>query len=158
MNQSMLKPKRYVFVIWSEQFEEAIASIFVTELREAGIAVKVVGLSPPNAGGAHGLVLVPDLTLEEALPLAMSVTTVILPCQVRGFRRLVDEPRLTEFLHLVRDNPVGVIIGPFPGHQRRQLHLLHPILMEAHVYPPDEQLFIYVRELASTLHSMRPER
>ena len=33
-----------VFVLWGSQFDEAPATIFITEFRNAGLRVKVVGL------------------------------------------------------------------------------------------------------------------
>ena len=66
----MRKLNDYVLVLWAERFDEAAATIFVTVLREAGLRVKVVGLTPPPVSGAHGLALVPDLSLDQALPLA----------------------------------------------------------------------------------------
>ena len=51
---------RYVFVLWGAQFDEAPATVFVSELRNAGINVKVVGLHGQHITGAHGISLKPD--------------------------------------------------------------------------------------------------
>ena len=63
----MTKPVQYVFVLWGKGFYEASATIFVTELRRAGLRVKVVGLTQRRTSGAFGLALVPDVTLDQIL-------------------------------------------------------------------------------------------
>ena len=35
----------HIFVLWGNGFDEAMTAIFVTELRRAGLRVKVVGLT-----------------------------------------------------------------------------------------------------------------
>ncbi len=37
--------QNYVFVLWGEQFDELAAVVFVTELRDIGLCVKIVGLT-----------------------------------------------------------------------------------------------------------------
>ncbi len=64
----MPRTQDYVFVLWGDRFEEVAATIFVAELRQAGLRVKVVSLTRRRVNGGHGLALLPDLTLEEALP------------------------------------------------------------------------------------------
>ncbi|NJN98486.1 MAG: DJ-1/PfpI family protein [Anaerolineales bacterium] len=83
----MARHRDYVFVLWADQFEEAPATIFVTELREAGLRVKVVGATPAPISGLHGLALVPDLTLDQALTLLAQVICLIIPQTGRGYLR-----------------------------------------------------------------------
>jgi hypothetical protein len=52
-----------ILLLWSDRFDEAATAIFATELRQAGLAVKVVGLAGHQAAGSSGLVLGADLTL-----------------------------------------------------------------------------------------------
>ncbi len=56
-----------VFVLWATNFDEAAASVFVSELRDAGLRVQVVGLHGQQIAGARGLVLGADMWLDEAL-------------------------------------------------------------------------------------------
>ncbi len=89
-----------VLVLWAPRFDELAATVFVTALREAGLKVKLVSLSRRFAGGSHGLGLVPDLSLEEALPLAGAVTCIVLPCGAGDVRRIAQDPRVRELLWL----------------------------------------------------------
>ena len=107
----MLKANDYVFVLWGDKFEEAAATIFVTAFREAGIRVKVIGLTAQRISGAHGLALVPDLTLDQALRLASNAVCVILPYTSRGIKRLRNDPRIMEFFSLANSNNARLRFG-----------------------------------------------
>ena len=85
----MIQNNDYIFVLWASEFEETTATIFVTELRQAGLPVKIVGLTRRISKGAHGLALVPDITLEQAIPLASQ------PFMVRE----VSDPNSRELCH-----------------------------------------------------------
>jgi hypothetical protein len=86
------------FVLWGHHCDEAAAVIFVTTLREVGLRVKVVGISGRRHAGAHGLTLTPDLTLSQALPLAMRARCVIIPCDFAQLTGFLNDPRLRQFL------------------------------------------------------------
>ena len=88
-------PKRQgdIFVLWGHRFDEATATILITELRKAGLRVKVVGLTRQLASGSYGLALVHDLTLEQALPLAHQTCCLIIPSKMPGIKRLEKNPR-----------------------------------------------------------------
>ena len=56
----MSKPDNYIFVLWADKFEEVTATVFITELRKAGLRAKLVGLTRQQTSGAYGLALAPD--------------------------------------------------------------------------------------------------
>lgn len=89
---------KIAFVLWADRFDEALAALFVAELRKAGLRVKLVSLASQPSSGAYGLTLVPDLTLEQALPLVGQASCVVIPCGAAGLKRLKNDPRLQEFL------------------------------------------------------------
>ncbi|MFZ2359376.1 MAG: DJ-1/PfpI family protein [Anaerolineae bacterium] len=89
---------KMVFVLWADRFDETLAALFVAELRKAGLRVKLVSLAGQPSPGAYGLTLVPDLSLEQALPLAQQASCVVIPCGAAGLKRLKNDPRLQEFL------------------------------------------------------------
>ncbi len=97
---------KLAFVLWADRFDETIAALFVAELRKAGLRVKLVSLAGQPSSGAYGLTLVPDLTLEQALPLAQQASCVVIPCGDAGLKRLKSDPRLQEFL--VQTHEAGV--------------------------------------------------
>lgn len=139
----------YVFVLWGSNFEEVVASIFVTECREAGLRVKLVGLTPLHISGSHGLVLVPDLTLDQALPLAGDALCVVIPYTAPGLKRLKNDPRITKFFQQAQANQARFVIGPL-----QEMELANEPLFsgkELIVYPDSEELTPFVRQLAVSL-------
>ena len=136
----------YVFVLWGEEFEEAVAAIFVTELREAGLRVKLVGLTPPYIRGAHGLVLVPDLTLDQALPLAARTICLVIPHTSPGLKRLKNDPRLRKFFEAASAHQTRFVIGAGNG---AELGLGAPDRVM--VYPEREDIVEFARTLAGSL-------
>lgn len=89
---------KMVFVLWADRFDETLAALFVADLRKAGLRVKLVSLAGQPSSGAYGLTLVPDLTLEQALPMAQQASCVVIPCGDAGLKRLKNDPRIQQFL------------------------------------------------------------
>lgn len=89
---------KIAFILWADRFDETLAALFVAELRKARLRVKLVSLAGQPSSGAYGLTLVPDLTLEQALPMAQQASCVVIPCGDAGLKRLKNDPRLQEFL------------------------------------------------------------
>jgi hypothetical protein len=117
----------YVFVLWGDNFEEATAVIFVTELRRTGRLVKLVGLHPPPINGARGVALVPDLMLDQA-------------------------PRLGEFFCRAHSNKAKFVIGPPNETNVADLELI-PDPQNVITYADSDGLNEFVRELARYLPS-----
>jgi hypothetical protein len=90
----------YVFVLWAEQFDERLATTFITAFRKLGLRVRVVGLDGATAKGRYGLGLVIDITLGNAINLAEQAICIILPCQQANLQRVSADPRLYMFLAL----------------------------------------------------------
>lgn len=90
--------QRCCFVLWGEQCDEVAAVLFITTLRAIGIRVWVVGIGGKRNCGAHGLALVSDLALEQALPLAGQSMAVIIPCRAEQWVHFLNDPRLVAFL------------------------------------------------------------
>jgi hypothetical protein len=149
----MSKFSDYVFVLWGDQFEEVAATIFVTELREAGLRVKVVGLTPRRISGAYGLALVPDLTLDQALSLAAKAVCLVIPYRSRGLKRLKNDPRLRDFFSRVQANKARFVIGQLNGDDLANLDLFPISADNVVVYPDKEELVEFARELAGSLSS-----
>ncbi|MCB0206497.1 MAG: DJ-1/PfpI family protein, partial [Anaerolineae bacterium] len=72
-----------IFVLWANNFDEAAASVFITELRDAGLRVQVVGLHGQQIAGAHGLVLGPDVRMDEAQRYGDDARCLIIPAALR---------------------------------------------------------------------------
>ena len=101
----------YAFILWGDNFEERVATVFATEFRQLGICVKIVGLTGLQASGLNGLSLTSDLTLGEALPLAGKAICVIIPCSAVRLHQSEDDPRLPQFLQQALANDAHCIIS-----------------------------------------------
>lgn len=89
----MTRPET-TLILWSAGFDELTAAVFVTILRKAGIQARLVGLPCIPTPGVNGLVLTPDMTLEQAIALAEHVSAIIAPASASALRRLSDDPRV----------------------------------------------------------------
>lgn len=90
--------QRCCVVLWGEQCDEVAAVLFVTTLRAVGLRVWIVGISGRRNNGAHGLALVTDMALDEALLLAPQTVAVIIPGSTEQWEHFLNDPRLVEFL------------------------------------------------------------
>ena len=108
----MSKPHSYILLLWAAGFDEAAASIFVTELRQAGRQVKVISLTRRQTRGAHGLALVPDLTLSQAFPLLPQTSHLIIPADSLHLHRLANDPSLVDFLEQARGHDISILLQP----------------------------------------------
>jgi hypothetical protein len=151
----MPKDDGYVFVLWGDNFEEVTASVFITELRAAGLRVKVVGLVPQRIRGSHGLALVPDLTLDQALVLAHKSRCVIIPYAAPGIKRLKNDPRLSEFFQQAHLNQAIFVLGKLSGTDMAALGLPPSFSEYTVAYPESEDLVAFARELAGSLQHIR---
>jgi hypothetical protein len=88
--------------LWGKEFDEATASMFDAHLRQVGLRVKVVGLSPPPIKGERGLALVPDMTLSQALETDAHTICVIIPCESQYLKHLKNDPRINQFFEQVQ--------------------------------------------------------
>jgi protein deglycase len=79
-------------------FEEIEAVTIVDVLRRAGCRVLVAGLSPGSAQGAHGLFLLPDLSVDAAEIAEAEIDLVVLPGGMPGAKILADDIRVQDLL------------------------------------------------------------
>jgi len=149
----MFKSRDYVFVLWGDKFEEATATIFVTAFREAGLRVKVIGLTAQRMSGAHGLALVPDLTLDQALPLAANAICVILPYSSLGIKRLRNDPRIAEFFSRANSNNARFVFGQLADTNIEEIGILPANPDNLLAYPDNEDLVEFARNLSGMLSS-----
>ena len=92
-----------VIVVIADGFEETDAVVLVSLLRQAGLCVKSVGLTSGLICSAHGIWVMPDLTIADLdRPTnTTSVSTVILPEGRQGLARLEADPRVHRLLRKV---------------------------------------------------------
>jgi len=85
-----------VLVPFAQGFEEIEAITIVDILRRAGAEVCIAALDKRNVEGSHGLKIVADTVLEEALSQAWDM--VVLPGGVPGAPTLMDDERIIKLL------------------------------------------------------------
>jgi hypothetical protein len=141
----MSRSEQPIFVLWGSGFEEAMAVIFITELRRANRRVKLVGLTRRPTGGAYGLALVPDLSLDDALPLAVKAAWVIVPYRSTGPGQLGTDPRLPDFFRTAAQ--AGFITGPLTEADRS---FFPPGCKRVEIDPDDEGLVGWVRGIVAS--------
>lgn len=138
----------YIFVLWGDRFDEVTATIFVSELRDAGLLVKVVGLTVHQTEGERGLAIVPDLTLDQALPLASKTACVVIPTTSRWEDRFDNDPRFSEFCTQAMRSQARFVVGR-SDHSERPIQKLCEA--EITVYPTKENMVLFARRLAKDL-------
>jgi 4-methyl-5(b-hydroxyethyl)-thiazole monophosphate biosynthesis len=149
----MIERQGYVFVLWANNFEEVAATVFVSELREAGLRVKIVGLTGPNSRGTHGLGLVPDLTLDQALPLACQTCCLVIPGPASSFKTLQNDPRLHRFFEKVRSVQAWFVISStFPTEAFSRGVWPFPEPEWLLVYPDNQEMVKFARDLVGLLN------
>jgi hypothetical protein len=105
----------HCFVLWADRFDETVAVLFVAELRRVGLRVGLVGLPGPSFVGIHGLVMTPDLTLDEALAQGDQMACVVVPCDGPALGRVANDPRLQELFDLAAAQEATVVVGSEAG-------------------------------------------
>ena len=146
----MSKRKGYVFVLWSDHFEELAATVFVTQLREAGLRVKLISLTRRRITGVHGLALLPDFTLEQVLALASRAIGVIIPCGLLGSKQLENDPRLAGFFRQAYESGAQFVIGQIEN--LTDTELFPPSMSQnLTIYPDGEDLVAFARQMAKSL-------
>ncbi|RIK41122.1 MAG: hypothetical protein DCC55_12925 [Chloroflexi bacterium] len=146
--KSTTKRVGHVLIIWGDNFDEAAAAVFATELRQAGLPVKVVGLVGRQAIGLYGLLLGADLTLGDALLVAHQAIGVILPCTAATVQRIDNDPRVYELLQQACANGAPLIIQHADALRESRLKHL-PVLQEnINIYGEQADLIAFARTLA----------
>jgi len=102
LNSKSSTPKCSLVMI-ADGFVEAEAIGMLCALREADLCAKNVGLTNGLINGAHGVLIMPDLTLadlERAVDI-QSIDLVVLPGGERHLANLEADPRVHRLLHQI---------------------------------------------------------
>ncbi|MCB0200544.1 MAG: hypothetical protein KDI03_10810 [Anaerolineae bacterium] len=107
----MTRTRDCCFVLWADRFDEAVAAIFVTEFRKAGLRTSLVRAAGQSDTGANGLTLVPDIGIDESRALVDRAACVVIPCSTAAIQQLRIDPRVTDFLHEALVDDVRLVVG-----------------------------------------------
>ncbi len=109
-------------------FDETETITMISILRQAGLCVKSVGLTSGLVGSAHGLWLMPDLTLSDLDNLVKTkfISMVVLPENEKCLVKLQTDPRILKFLGQVVVQRGQIAVGP------RGMQLLGAASLQSH--------------------------
>ena len=145
-----------VYVLWGDEFEEATTAIMVTELRSAGIRVKVIGLSGRTATGMHGITFYTDMVLGQALKLANAAICVVIPCGLARIRRITNDPRLINFFNEVTRNEATYVLSHTLESETLGRQTIQQTDAHVEFYPSSDELIGFAQQLAYSLPHTRP--
>lgn len=145
-----------VLVLWGEYFDEVAATMFIVTLRQAGVAVRVVGVHGLLAAGRNGLLLHADMSLSEIQPLIDQVTCLVLPCSRAAVKRLENDPRIHELFAAVVHNQAKMVVHDRGVIRQSLLNSLLATESDIVTYASDEQLQPFVQEMAKGLAHAAP--
>ncbi|MEM7125379.1 MAG: DJ-1/PfpI family protein [Chloroflexota bacterium] len=148
---SRLNPKPTVFILWADKFDECFATICVTQLRRAGLRVKMVGLAGRQAKGLNGLMLGTDVALGEVLAMVSDTVCLIIPCDKFALRRLESDPRLEDFLRQVSQNEALVVLGHTTAAEAAMIQWQEIFCSKSVLTPPMDDMMGFAQNLAQQL-------
>ncbi len=103
-----------VLVVMTNGFDEAETITMISILRQAGLCVKSMGLASGLVGSAHGLWIMPDITLSDLDDLVKTkfIRLVVLPENEQSLARLETDPRIHKILRQVVTQKGQIAVGP----------------------------------------------
>ncbi|MEM7134704.1 MAG: hypothetical protein AAF702_51050 [Chloroflexota bacterium] len=107
----MTKPIKSIFVLWDALFDEALAVDFITQLRNVGLRVKLVGIYGRPQVGIRGMTLTPDLTLSQAISQIEKCCYMIIPCGSPPLKKLEQNQGLHTFYRKAAYTDIQFVIG-----------------------------------------------
>ncbi len=145
----------YIFVLWGAQFDEIAAAIFITQLRDIGLRVKVVSPARKKMLGEYGVGLFSDNTIERALRFLPKVVSIVIPCGLKGAETLQDE-RFSKLFEEAHSNQIKFLISDIPKDTLNALSIFPSSMQQDDfiIYPEHEQLIDFVHELPQWLPSV----
>jgi hypothetical protein len=83
------------YVLWGEYYDDLLATVFASALRQGGWRTRLIGLRGATHTGCYGNTLVADVALGEALRNKESIICLVAPCapeqlDTRGDSRLAE--------------------------------------------------------------------
>jgi len=150
-----------IFLLWGHYFDEIVAAIFVSELRQAGLCVKVLGLEGRPLVGVRGLVLTPDLSLGQLPRFLQRTFAIIVPCALEQLLHYAHDPRLVHFFQEAQRRQVHFVTShrlstAAAGNRDLAAVALALPIPSCLAYPDLPYLVPFVRTLASHFQSGKP--
>ena len=107
-----------IYILWNTYCNEVIAAIFLVALRDAGWRTKLVGLHGDRHPGRHGVTLVADMSLGDALRAPDRILSVIAPCVLNPLDLIDPDPRLGELFARAQHQQAVFVVEADPAAPR----------------------------------------
>ncbi len=91
-----------IYVFLADGFEEIEALSPVDILRRAGVEVKTVGVTGKTVVGSHGIPVVSDIEISEAV--TDGLDAIVLPGGIPGTPNLENSPKVQSFIDYCAEN------------------------------------------------------
>ena len=139
-----------MYILVAPGFEEAAVIYCLTQLRQAGLPVSLVGLMAGQIAGWHGLSICPDLTLDE-VDAHEPMKLAVIPGGQQCATALLTDPRVHRLLHtlIAQEGRVGVMDTAIPV--ITQFGLLPESMDGYYVMQNEEGMDSFVTELVSLM-------
>lgn len=139
-----------VYILVAPGFEEAAVIYCLTQLRQAGLPVSLVGLMAGQIAGWHGLSICPDLTLDE-VDAHEPMKLAVIPGGQQCATALLTDPRVHRLLHtlIAQEGRVGVMDTAIPV--ITQFGLLPESMDGYYVMQNEEGMDCFLTELVSLM-------
>jgi stage V sporulation protein S len=144
--QSAVSQSRSIYILWSAQLDAMTATILATELRRAGLAASLLGMHARPTRSEFGIVVTPDLSLEDVLATSDPIACLIVPGKWKELRALLYDPRLLDLIDRIHREDGSVLVGSSPDDVLEN-YADRKLLS----YPFDAALLPFAQDLAQSL-------
>jgi stage V sporulation protein SpoVS len=146
VEEGKVSQSQAIYILWAGQPDAVAATIFATELRRVGLATKFIGMHTRPTRSQFGIVIHPDLSLDDVFTAPDQVVCLIIPGRWTDLRSLLYDPRLVALIDRVYRQGGTVLVADNPD-GRQESYADRRLLS----YPPNGSLLDFARELAQSL-------
>ena len=107
------------YVLWGEYYDDLLATIFASALRQGGWRTRMVGLQGATHMGRYGNTLVADIALGEALRNSEPIVCLMAPCAPEQLDTQRDSRLADLLLRAERGGAVFVAKAHIAGERNR---------------------------------------
>lgn len=102
-------PGAQILLLLAEGFAETEVTLYISEMREAGLRLSLVGLTKRPIRSEHGVEIIPDRSIDDVIRSASPVKLVILPGGQGAVNVWGADPRTRLLLALLPAQAGGLV-------------------------------------------------
>jgi hypothetical protein len=96
-------PVKRILLLLADGFSETQAMLYVSEFRESGLPLKIVGLTKRPVQSEHGVRIIPDLSIDTVIQTPFSIKLLILSDGQAAITVWLADPRTQLLLDRVQN-------------------------------------------------------